>query len=170
MSDEDDDDDDEIDSHNCTIDDDDQSESLIVHPRVVLSHTSTKKHLVDHTNERVSQDTIVPMKRSRQDDKKKFVTKTTIDCYNTTRPFTITTDIKVIDNSSTMNSTKTESTSSIEQTLPLNITTPSKLPTIVTHRFVSKKIFKPENCFVVRIILKNQFKSFASSFLVSQTY
>ncbi|CAF0939698.1 unnamed protein product [Adineta ricciae] len=148
LSDEDDDDDDEIDSQNCTIDDDDQNESLIVHPRVVLSQTSTKNHLLHHTNERISQETIVPIKRSRQDEKQEFVTKTTIDCYNTTRPFTITTDIKVIDNSSTMNSTKTESTSSIEQSLPLNITTPSKLPTIVTHRFVSKKIFKPESCFV----------------------
>jgi hypothetical protein len=50
--------------------------------------------------------------------------------------------------SSTINSTKTTSSSSIEQTLPM---TPTKIST-VAHRFVSRKIFKPETCFVVRIL------------------
>ncbi len=81
---------------------------------------------------------------------------------NQTRPFIVSTDIKMIDNScneqqtcltidtddtlssSTINSTKTASSSSIEQTLPT-----TKLTTIA-HRFISKKIFKPETCFVVK--------------------
>ncbi len=50
--------------------------------------------------------------------------------------------------SSTINSTKTTSSSSIEQTLSM---TPTKIST-VAHRFVSRKIFKPETCFVVRIL------------------
>jgi len=142
-----DDDEDELDSHNCTIDDD-QNESLIMHPRVVLPQSSTKKRLLNSDNDKI----VSPPKRLRCEDSQQFVTKTTFECYNTTRPFTITTDIKMIDNSSsssssTMNSTKTESTSSIEQTLPLTTMTPSKMPT-TTHHFISKKIFKPETCFV----------------------
>jgi len=135
-------DEDELDSHNCTIDED-QNESLIMHPRVVLPQSSTKKRLSNHDDEKDSS------KRLRLEDSQQFITKTTFECYKTNRPFTITTDIKMIDHSSsTINSTKTESTSSIEQTLPLNTMTPSKMPTI-THRFISKKIFKPETCFVV---------------------
>ncbi|UJR14060.1 hypothetical protein I4U23_001057 [Adineta vaga] len=149
LSDEDD-DDDEIDSHNCTIDDDDQNDSLIMHPRVVLSQTSVKKHPLNHSNNRDLHETIVPLKRVRHEDTQEFVTKTTIDCYNTTRPFKITTDIKVIDNSSlstTINSTKTESiSSSMEQTIPSKVCTTTT--TTTTHRFISKKIFKPETCFV----------------------
>lgn len=82
---------------------------------------------------------------------------------NLTRPFIVSTDIKMINNSSheqtclttdndeTLSSTKTASSSSIEQTLPT-----TKL-SIIAHRFISKKIFKPETCFVVRNIfpLKN---------------
>lgn len=132
------DDEDELDSHNCTIDDD-HNESLIIPPRVVLPQSSTKKRLLDFDdNDKDLQKIISPPKRLRLDDSQQFITKTTFECYNTTRPFTITTDIKMIDNSST-----TESTSSIEQTLPL------------THRFISKKIFKPETCFVVSQILTN---------------
>lgn len=48
--------------------------------------------------------------------------------------------------SSTISSTKTASSSSIEQTLPMSST---KLSTLV-HRFISRKIFKPETCFVVK--------------------
>ncbi len=125
-------DEDELDSHNCTIDED-QNESLIMHPRVVLPQSSTKKRLLNPDDEKDSS------KRLRLEDSQQFITKTTFECYKTNRPLTITTDIKMIDHSSsTINSTKTESTSSIEQTLPLN-----------THRFISKKIFKPETCFVV---------------------
>ncbi len=57
--------------------------------------------------------------------------------------------------SSTINTTKTESTSSIEQTLPLN----TKMP-MITHRFISKKNFKPETCFVVSQIQENFFCKF----------
>ncbi len=62
---------------------------------------------------------------------------------NLTRPFIVSTDIKMIDtddtlssSSTTINSTKTGSSSSIESTT-------------IAHRFISKKIFKPETCFVV---------------------
>jgi len=60
-----------------------------------------------------------------------MITKTTVECYNTTRPFTITTDIKMSDHSSS---------SIIDTTM-----TPLK----ISHRFISKKNFKPETCFVV---------------------
>ncbi|CAF0930276.1 unnamed protein product [Adineta steineri] len=144
-------DDDELDSHNCTIDDD-QNESLIIPPRVVLPQSSTKKHLLnnDDDDEKNLHKIHSSPKRFRYDNSQEFRTKTIFECYNSTQPFTISTDIQMIDHSSsssTINSTKTESTSSIEQTLPLTTITPSKMP-VITHRFISKKIFKPETCFV----------------------
>ncbi|CAF1440580.1 unnamed protein product [Adineta ricciae] len=162
-------DEDELDSRNCTIDDD-TNESLIIHPRVVLPQSSTRKRLLnqdDDTN-------ISPSKRlcyegSREMSKpssQRIIAQTTFQCFttleNTTQPFTVSTDIKMINNScrqqtsqldssdtlssssSIVNSTKTASSSSMEQTLPM---TPAKMSTIA-HRFVSKKIFKPETCFV----------------------
>lgn len=116
----------------------------------------------------------------------RIIAQATFQCYtsleNTTRPFTVSTDIKMINDScteqqsrltlgtilsaahsfelerircvlessdslssSTINSTKTASSSSMEQTLPM---TPIKISAIA-HRFVSRKIFKPETCFVV---------------------
>jgi hypothetical protein len=99
---------------------------------------------------------ISPPKRLRYENSptQRIIAQTTFECYsseNTTRPFTVSTDIKMMDNSSdtlsssTMNSTKTASSSSIEQTLSMTSTKVSTL----THRFVSRKIFKPETCFVV---------------------
>jgi len=67
---------------------------------------------------------------------------------NLTRPFIVSTDIKMIDNSCneqrtclTINTddTLSSSSSSIESTTKL---------TTIAHRFISKKIFKPETCFV----------------------
>ncbi|CAF4382121.1 unnamed protein product, partial [Adineta steineri] len=97
----------------------------------------------------------------------RIIAQTTFECFtsaeNTTRPFTVSTDIKMMDNScndqsscltmnndntlsssSINNSTKTTSSSSIEQTLSM---TPTKIST-TAHRFASRKIFKPETCFV----------------------
>ncbi|CAF2836133.1 unnamed protein product [Rotaria sp. Silwood2] len=164
-------DEDELDSRNCTIDDD-QNESVIMHPRVVLPQSSTKKRLLNH-DENDLEKMISPPKRFRYEDSKKIINspsqriiaQTTFECYtseNITRPFTVSTDIKMIDNScneqqscstinsdhtlssSTLSSTKTASSSSIEQTLPM---TSTKISTLV-HRFISRKIFKPETCFV----------------------
>jgi hypothetical protein len=180
---EDDDDEDELDSRNCTIDDE-QNESIIIHPRVVLPQSSTKKRLLNHPDE----ENDLQKKRLRYEDPSQRIT---FECYtsmssseNLTRPFIVSTDIKMIDNSyneqqncltidtddtlssSTINSTKTttSSSSSIEQTLPT-----TKLST-VAHRFVSKKIFKPETCFVVkekRFFSDNHRKSFHIMFSVS---
>ncbi|CAF3669655.1 unnamed protein product [Rotaria sordida] len=164
-------DEDELDSRNCTIDDD-QNESIIMHPRVVLPQSSTKKRLLNHDEndlEKISS----PPKRLRYEDSQqitnspsqRIIAQTTFECYtskNITRPFTVSTDIKMIDNScneqqscltinsdntlssSTLSSTKTASSSSIEQTLSM---TSTKISTLV-HRFISRKIFKPETCFV----------------------
>ncbi|UJR33131.1 hypothetical protein I4U23_020588 [Adineta vaga] len=168
-------DEDELDSRNCTIDDDNNNESIIIHPRVVLPQSSTRKRLIDQDDEK----SISPSKRLRYDESRqminpssqRIIAQTTFQCYtsleNTTRPFKVSTDIKMIDNScneqqsritienndtlsssttttTTFNSTKTASSSSMEQTLPM---TPTKFST-VAHRFVSRKIFKPETCFV----------------------
>jgi hypothetical protein len=134
------------------MDDDDHNASNIMHPRVVLPQLSTKKRSLNYDNDK----TLSPPKRPRFEESQRFTTQTTFECYNTTRPFTVTTDIKMIDHSydeqqSTINSTKTESTSSIEQTLPLATS---------THRFISKKIFKPETCFVVSKMTNIFFKHF----------
>ena len=150
-------DEDELDSRNCTIDDD-QSESIIIHPRVVLPQASTKKRLLDNDDD--LQKIISPPKRLRYENPstQRITAQTTFECYsseNTTRPFTVSTDIKMMDNSSdtlssstTINSTKTAPSSSIEQTLSM---TPTKVSTLA-HRFISRKIFKPETCFAVRNI------------------
>jgi hypothetical protein len=157
----DDDDEDELDSRNCTIDDE-QNESIVIHPRFVLPQSSTKKRLLNHLDEEDD----LQKKRLRYEDSSQRIT---FECYTSmssseslTRPFIVSTDIKMIDDScneqrscltidtddtlssSTINSTKTASSSSIEQTLPT-----TKLSTIA-HRFISKKIFKPETCFVVK--------------------
>ena len=46
-----------------------------------------------------------------------------------------------------------DSTSSMEQTLPDTTKVSVRMPIVVTHRFISKKIFRPETCFVVREIV-----------------
>ena len=154
ISSDDDEDEDELDSRNCTIDDE-QNESLIIHPRVVLPQSSTKKRLLTDLN----QDVDLQNKRLRYEDSTQSIT---FECYtsndNLTRPFLVQTDIKLINNSclsstdqqtlltdetlssstTTINSTKTKSSSSIETSS-------------IAHRFISKKIFKPETCFVVNI-------------------
>ena len=64
-------DEDELDSRNCTIDDD-TNESLIIHPRVVLPQSSTRKRLLnqdDDTN-------ISPSKRLCYEGSREMVTKT----------------------------------------------------------------------------------------------
>ena len=128
-----------------------------MHPRVVLPQSSTRKRLLDpDENEKDLQKVISPPKRLRYDDSQQFVTKTTFECYNNTRPFTITTDIKI------------DHSSSVEQTLPLTTNTPSKVP-MMTHRFISKKIFKPETCFVVSAKKKHFFPISYLCKLVSQT-
>lgn len=174
-----DDDDEELDSRNCTIDDD-QNESIIIHPRVVLPQSSSKKRLYNADQDSELNPSISPSKRLRFDESsilpnppsQRIIAQTTFECYtsissssseNTTRPFVVSTDIQMIDHSSdlqrarltissddtltsssTLNSTKTASSSSMEQTLPTNST---KLAN-VSHRFISRKIFKPETCFV----------------------
>ncbi|CAF1247601.1 unnamed protein product [Rotaria magnacalcarata] len=166
-----DDDEDELDSRNCTIDED-QNESIIMHPRVVLPQSSTKKRLLNHDDNNLEK-MMSPPKRLRYEDShqinnpssQRIIAQTTFECYtsdNMTRPFTVSTDIKMMDNScneqrscltinsdntlssSTINSSKTASSSSIEQTLPMSST---KLSTLA-HRFISRKVFKPETCFV----------------------
>jgi hypothetical protein len=133
--------------------DDEQNESIVIHPRVVLPQSSTKKRLLNHLDE---EEDNLQKKRHRYDDSSQCIT---FECYtsmsssidNLTRPFIVSTDIKMMENSSneqtclttdndeTLSSTKTASSSSIEQKL-----------SIIPHRFISKKIFKPETCFVVR--------------------
>ncbi|CAF0761159.1 unnamed protein product [Adineta steineri] len=163
-------DEDELDSRNCTIDDD-QNESIIIHPRVVLPQSSTKKRSLNQDDNNI----MSPPKRLRYEESRqimnpisqRIIAQTTFECFtsaeNTTRPFTVSTDIKMMDNScndqsscltinndntlsssSINNSTKTTSSSSIEQTLSM---TPTKIST-TAHRFASRKIFKPETCFV----------------------
>jgi hypothetical protein len=85
--------DDELDSRNCTIDEE-QNESLIIHPRFVLPQSSTKKRLLED-NDRQS-------KRHRYEDSSPCIT---FECYtsmsrneNLTRPFIVSTDIKMNDN------------------------------------------------------------------------
>lgn len=146
----DDEDEDELDSRNCTIDDE-QNESLVIHPRVVLPQSSTKKRLLTELNQDVVDH---QNKRLRYEDSSQSIT---FECYtsneNLTRPFLVQTDIQLIDNSTTdqqtsltihsddtlssttINTTKTASSSSIETST-------------IAHRFISKKIFKPETCFV----------------------
>lgn len=94
----DDEDEDELDSRNCTIDED-QNESLIIHPRVVLPQSSTKKRLHNPLDE----DHDLQTKRLRYEDSSSRIT---FECYtsmstseNLTRPFIVSTDIKMIDNS-----------------------------------------------------------------------
>lgn len=91
-------DDDELDSRNCTIDEE-QNESLIIHPRVVLPQSSTKKRLHNPLDE----DNDLQRKRLRYEDSSQRIT---FECYtsmstseNRTRPFIVSTDIKMIDNS-----------------------------------------------------------------------
>ncbi len=88
---------DELDSRNCTIDDE-QNESLIIHPRVVLPQSSTKKRLINPLNEENN----LENKRFRYEDSSPCIT---FECYtsmstaeNHTRPFIVSTDIKMIDN------------------------------------------------------------------------
>ena len=63
-----DDDEDELDSRNCTIDDD-HNESLVIHPRVVLPQSSTRKRLLDQVDE----SGISPPKRLRYDESRPMV-------------------------------------------------------------------------------------------------
>ncbi len=67
------DEDDELDSRNCTIDDD-QNESIIIHPRVVIPQSSTKKRLLNHDDENDVQKMISPSKRLRYEDSRQIVT------------------------------------------------------------------------------------------------
>lgn len=64
-------DEDELDSRNCTIDDD-QNESIIMHPRVVLPQSSTKKRLINH-EENDLEKILSPPKRLRFDDSRQLV-------------------------------------------------------------------------------------------------
>lgn len=92
----DDEDEDELDSRNCTIDDE-QNESLVIHPRVVLPQSSTKKRLLTELNQDVVDH---QNKRLRYEDSSQSIT---FECYtsneNLTRPFLVQTDIQLIDNS-----------------------------------------------------------------------
>jgi len=66
------DEDDELDSRNCTIDDD-QNESIIIHPRVVIPQSSTKKRLLNPDDENDVQKMISPSKRLRYEDSRQIV-------------------------------------------------------------------------------------------------
>lgn len=61
------DDDEELDSRNCTIDDD-QNESIIIHPRVVLPQSSSKKRLFNADQDSELNPSISPSKRLRFDE------------------------------------------------------------------------------------------------------
>lgn len=63
---EEDEDEEELDSRDCTIDDE-QNESIIMHPRVVLPQTLTKKRLLNSDDDPDFEKTISPSKRLRFD-------------------------------------------------------------------------------------------------------
>ena len=69
---EEDEDEEELDSRNCTIDDD-RNESIIMHPRVVLPQSSTKKRLLNSDDDPDFEKTISPSKRLRFDDSHSIV-------------------------------------------------------------------------------------------------
>ena len=69
---EEDEDEEELDSRNCTIDDD-QNESIIMHPRVVLPQTLTKKRLLNSDDDPDFEKTISPSKRLRFDNSHSIV-------------------------------------------------------------------------------------------------